>query len=776
MQKNLVNKVFEEFVLPIVPFEVTEKIPDHVRAILTFQIRNLFYLREEYASYELNQACLDDLLNKWWSNHWTMIRSASKRSEWSWDDLALIHDKGIEIPCDFNSAFIDFKILINYCTLDSYPSRTEALKDDFRCPNPTSNAHLRVMFLIPLMVDAFKELIYEENFYRTGNAKNLPYISSETCDKWKAFYNEHAPVNDVTLPNGRTIKMPLFKQIFKEGIAKLPDLIFKNVRTEEELKSLYESNKDLFKAEFYKYLGVLQKTNVNNIDRGPIKTTVLNKMLQFYYRFVTVQVFKKYHTHYVMPENIKESNSLDEVYTWFVNCNYDIMHYPCFDTFRIRDTFERTGYKEVHFGSLNQIWTRLLKYLGGSVFRETLVVSYHPCDMITSAFGYRWSSCQSFINSFEYFPDGYGKAENGTHDYNGCYHGGSFNFLAGNGYIVYVPYKMEYPLWLTAKKNRMLMWTSNALNSMVQNYFYPGKPGDGESLAFARAIREYLQNVYANSNNTKGTIDWKVFSSASTSEFVYRNKYTFVGYNDPILKISCVKETSESRDIIYSERVYLLNGNLEEKIKGRSVICCNKSDLKRITNIIPEQTIECYKNETDKIRLKEYETIKIGDKRYSMLFYLINFDKIKYVDSALLYDIKRYTNKDGVQLVLELPENVEQCKSCGEYFTPDMLNQGYCIRCSVDKLSYKLTDVAKLFKEGQILITYETQNSLKVFLEILHALDDSILWKSGKALTEFLPSLINKVLYLSNNSLVLKSPSSDSLAIYNLDKQGKDGE
>ena len=113
-KKQLVSKRFELDVFPVIPFEVTNKLPQHLRAILKVQMRSLFRLRREYVR-PLDDAALDLFLERWWSNHWTIIKACSERPEWDWDNLCLNHSKSVAQQPKFLEGYRDLRYFLKGC-------------------------------------------------------------------------------------------------------------------------------------------------------------------------------------------------------------------------------------------------------------------------------------------------------------------------------------------------------------------------------------------------------------------------------------------------------------------------------------------------------------------------------------------------------------------------------------------------------------------------------------------------------------------------------------
>lgn len=773
MKKNLVNKNFENMVLPVVPFEVTDKLPQHLRVILSTQIRGVFELRSEYRGQRLQQSALDKLLDSWWSNHWTMIKAASRRPEWSWDDLALLHNKEVTMAPQFVKAQRNIRYFLRGCTRTV--SRTSRLTDE-----PSSRYYTAYLHSVPLynIMEEIYELIAFEGLSESSK-KHTAYLTLETVNKCKEFYAEYNPLTDVEV-NGRTMNWPKFKVIFQEGIGKLPEVLYNNVNRLCDFESALETHKDLFKAELYKYLGCCQTTTLSGVETGPAKSTIVNKMLQLYFQFILTEIKS------CLPsDNFNiidfEGRTFKEAWEFFKN--ESSFTWVSNDEFKHRSN-NSTGYTTSYLGTFNQMFTRILDEVSGSTSTEHFIVSYHPCDLITCSLGYNWSSCQSFINILTSFPTNYGRAGSGTSNYSGCYHAGNFGFMTGNGYVVYIPYKEEYPLFLTAKLKRMLMWTNNSLTSMRQNYFYPGKPTDSDSISLAASIRAYLQNVYANSNNTKGTADWVAYSSPGRAPFIYgRQDISFFGYDDPIYKISAVKESPrDSLDIIYNGRIPLLNMSFNEENNtylGNNYYCSPYygSNILAARNLTSDavRNIEALDSEGNSITLLEHDTIIINeDLIVSLDWYKKNYQHLTYVDNKLLYKSKKYRDHNGIRYTLELPANVKACKHCGNLYTEDLLVDGYCMSCAVDNAELDIIKVRDSFINREVALSF-TSESLETFFNLFPE-DTTITWKSGKKLTEFIPTSRDTVLVMEGSFVVLKSTAKNNLPVYNLNNTLKGGE
>lgn len=762
----LVNPNFESMVLPVVPFEVTDTLPLHLRVILSKQIREVFKLRREYRDTPLQQTALDALLDKWWSNHWTMIKAASKRPEWSWDDLALVHNKSVDIKPQFVKAKRNLKYFLRGANTRSALSPTlNENPRDYYC-----DSSLRIRSLFTIMEEVYDLIAFEG--LSEKSTQHTSVLTVATVNKCKEFCAEHNPLVEFTIGN-KTVRYPKFKTVFKDGIGKLPESLFKSVQEHasafNDFAELVYDNKDLFKAELLKYLGCCQTTTSFGPESGPAKTTIVNKMITLYFQFVSCN-----------PElpffNSPSVQSLNDSFTKLTSTNY---RWISNDDFKHRAEGQE-GYTLSIYGSYNQMLTRILEEVNGTTSTEHFVVSYHPCDMITCSLGYNWSSCQSFINVLDNFPSKYGASGNGTSNYSGAYHGGNFGFLTGNGYVVYIPYKNEAPLFLTAKLKRMLMWTNNNLTSMRQNYFYPGKPTDSDSIALASSIRVYLQNVYASYNGTKGTADWKAYSSANNVSFVFescRRQY-FRGYNDPIYKISAVKDRSNLElNLMYNEAIPILNNSFDVdnpsfvchdsrfcfSTKGPGAILADNSGVASDEVV----TLLALDKNSKEVSTFKYETLIINnDLVVTLDWYKQNVDALTYVDGKLLFKSKKYKSHSGIKYTIELPPNVKACKHCGELFEEDLLVDGYCLACAVHNADLDIIKVRDSFLNKELALEF-TPSTLSKFFELLPA-DTSLTWRSGKRLQDFIPTLQDSVLVVEGSYVVLKTKAKNSLPIYNL--------
>lgn len=775
---NYVNEQFKSLVLPVVPFEVTDKLPQHLRVILSYQIREVFKLRNAYSNIALQQSSLDKLLDDWWSNHWTMIKSASKKAEWSWNDLALIHDKQVQTPPQFVKALRDIRYFIrgcifNYCKttrLDDIPLLT------------LSDKSFYIEELVYIVEEVYETLIFEGLSHKS--TKHTSYVTVETINNCKAFYTEHNPLEDAQV-NGRNIRCPKFKTIFKEGIGKLPEVLFKNRDKYDEFLDLLADNKNVFIAELYKYLGCCQTTTLSGKDSGPAKSTIINKLLTLYFSFIIAKLscldleLDEVENHRTLISLIPTVD-FNKAFKAFKNLN--TLSWVSNEEFKVRSESIQ-GYRLVSKGTYNQMFTRIMTEVSGSTSTESFVVSYHPCDLITVSFGYNWSSCQSFIDKLDSFPANYGRAGSGTSNYSGCYHAGNFHFMTGNGYVVYIPYKKEYPLFLTAKLKRMIMWTSNNLNSMRQNYFYPGKPTDSDSIAFASSIRAYLQNVYANENGTTGTADWIAYSNTRNAPFCFgRNpRACFYGYDDPIYKVSSVKNCTKDKTIIYNGNVPILNSSYllnRDNILGNSTFHdCSGSNIFAVRgNPLKDKVhyLKALSSTNDSVSTASYETITINDDLVVTLdWYVQNAKHLKYVQDKLLFNSKKYKAASGFKYTLELPSNVKACKHCGQFFEEDLLVEGYCMDCAISNTELSITKIKESFLNKVVALSF-TSESLRLFFNLFT--DTSITWKSGKRLLDFIPQPKDNVLVLEGNCVVLKSKVKNSLPVVELETTMKGGE
>ena len=757
-KKQLVSNYFGNLIFPIVPFEVTNKMPQHVKAIFKYQMREVFRLRREYLSRPLDDASLDLFLENYWANHWTIIKACSERPEWDWDNFALIHSKDVAIQPKFLEARRDLVYFLNACTSSRCKSNTVTSTPHFS----SGISFLKIPELAELILSIYDEYIFEG--LSEKSTKHTPHITLESVRKAKDYYTQQCPIMEVER-GGKTIKLPKFQVVFGAGIGKLPDTLLTSHL--DDFLELFNNNKELFKAELLKYAGACQTTELNGLLTGVSKATFINKLVQLYFRFVCVKL------NFVgsainFPDSLLNT-SIDKIYDWLTNSDYKwVSNNP----FKIR-LESVDGYQEVACGSFNQMFTRIIEEVSGTTSQEQFIVSLHPCDMITCSFGYNWSSCQSFINIFDNFPRGYGQPGNGTSTYSGCHHGGNFNFLQGNGFVVYIPYKEEYPLFLAAKKKRMIMWVNNDLTAMRQNCFYPGKPRDPESIALATSIRVYLQNVFAHHNNTKGTSDWIAASGDKSQPFSFNqtSPVTYIGYTgEPVFKISYVKDR-QIKDIKHSSPVYALDvAPCEESVLNRRVdnnrfVFCKRDGLP----VTKPKTVMALNNLGVQVKLEESMTMVVNDNLVvSLAWYKENYKMLKYRDGKLLYNSKKYIDATGIHYVLELPETVAQCPHCQGYFDKSLLIEGYCLTCAASQGSLEINTVKSSFIKGELSLEFN-EYSLNQFFRLFDP-DSGIKWKSGKNLREYIPTLPDRVIINTDSGVILKSKSINVLPVHDLSK------
>lgn len=755
-KKPLVSKRFELDVFPIVPFEVTNKLPQHLRAILKAQMRSLFRLRREYVR-PLDDASLDLFLDRWWSNHWTIIKACSERPEWDWDNLCLNHSKSVAQQPKFLEGYRDLRYFLKGCCNHWCRSSTVTATPNFR----QAVKVLDIPELSDLILEIYEEYMYEG--LSEKSTKHTPDLTIESVRKAKDFHAQQSPVMDVE-KNGRIIKLPKFQVVFGNGIGKLPDVLLANKDLSSFL-DLFRENRLLFKAELLKYAGACQTTELNGRTSGISKATLINKLVQLYFRFVCVKLYIDETT----STRLEAFNSIDVLYDWLVNTSS--YTWVSNNPFKIRIEGQE-GYREVACGNFNQMFTRILEEVSASTSTEQFIVSLHPCDTITCSFGYNWSSCQSFINIFEAFPEGYGRASRAGSDYSGCYHGGNFNFLQGNGFVVYIPYKEEYPLYLAAKKKRMMMWVNNDLTAMRQNCFYPGRAKDPESIALASSIRVYMQNVFAHANGTRGTADWIAAPGSKSQSFSFNqtSPSTFIGYgSEEIFKISYVKDRT-IKDIRHADKVYALDvAPCEESILSRSYdnsryVFCKRDGM----TVTKPKTVLALNNLGEQAKLDESMTITVNDNLVvSLAWYKENYKSLKYRDGKLLYNSKKYTDASGIHYVLELPDTVAQCPHCEGYFDKSLLIEGYCLTCAASQGSLEISNIKQSFIKGELALSF-TEYSLRQFFELF--IDDSIKWKSGKSLRDYIPTLPDRVIINTESGVILKSNSINVLPVSDLSK------
>jgi hypothetical protein len=453
----------------------------------------------------------------------------------------------------------------------------------------------------------------------------------------------------------------------------------------------------------------------------------------------------------------------------------DRLRYFSYKVFKIRRNYG--GFITTHLITYEQMFAHLMELVNGSIDDENFVVSFHPCDLITCSFGYNWSSCMSFIDIFNDFPEGYGSAGNGTSSYSGAYHIGNFQMAVGNGITAYIPDVIKEPLYYVAKKKRILMWVNDDMTAITQNCFYPGRAVDPETSALAKTIRIYLQNIFSLANGSSGTADWITVSPSTNVPYSeVRNGY-FLGYTDPVFKRSYLKTVENHTNIVYSSTLYSFNartidfGTPNAIVRGSKILNFNVEPGHHLCRVCGLRTpssddVYCVEHASEVIpcdncgkELCADDLIEISGKAYCVDCYESKHESFRFCDDTLkLEEIYVLVNTDvGVSYYHDKKhKDIAKCNKCKEYFTKNLMVGNTCIEHSIEQDVVYFKDILSNLNNGTLAIKFEDSLVLERVLTFFKT--ENIRWKSGKAADEFLPRDNSKVLSVSSGCLVLKSP------------------
>lgn len=755
--------------------------PKPLKIVIRKQIQDLFSLRIETINLNPTAKAVDLFIDDWWTNHRNIIRAASIRPEFNWSTLSLNFDENVMRPVNLYEASLDFLILLARPHHDCYASffgwnfSTDVLPEyEYDYPLIFDETFLGKyhLFLYKIFVELFKEIILEGKVVEESDefTSDDAYVSKTQAEFFKNFIDENLNVDK----KSKFCKTLLEQDWFSYEadflpFNKLAKTIFTYVQTSsaDNCKNFYDNfddfitdNFNAFKADVYKHIGCQQISN----DKGPLKTTLCNKLVKLYYEFLTACT-------YGMSGNPLSISATFEDRLVSLKNAFDF-YSPT--PFKVRNS-DGEGFTFVKKGSFEQIFARLQENVKGCLVKQSFIVSFHPCDMITCSLGYNWSSCQSFVNIFTDLPRNYGQGSS----YSGMYNRGNFQFASANCFIAYIPYekRTDLPQYLWAKLKRCLIWVGNNLDCMRQNYFYPGRPSDQESLALAKVIREYIQDVVAPFNFSNGTIDWKSNSSSvrycsqiEDSGFEGINEIACtnngVRYDDPILRVAYLK-TANKRSFIYAKdfnsfgkgnRTNVFGGSQHDvcpicgkKLADNSNYCSTCSKQLIIHNnkkYHPLELVHIVKDDKD-----EYYTIDELDK----------LNEIVIVEDGTAINFKnafKVHMPSGIKYFKKLPDYVKQCKICGEYFHHSLMIGDVCIYhvntvLQDNTTALDFSEVVQSFLNSSISFSCNDTVALEKLLQVIN---DNVLWISGKKPIEYVPtSKISKgkYLYCSHNKLQL---------------------
>lgn len=763
--------------IPCPSFDVdSEECPFALKLVLREHIRQVFKLRTEFETCTLSNRGLDVYIGLWWKNHRNIIRAASIRSEWNWATLSLVFDENVMRPVNFLRALKDYLILLArpfYLDVGDFRGWNYS-KDNPILRSSFNDFYLGEFYnsLYRVFVRLFYSVILEgveptdDSVYTDKDAK-LSKVSCEAIQKVIADHTEEEDKRSVFARRFSELfgvdfvpfnKIPKF--LFDYAVAHQKDFVSKF----KEVENFFLINEEYFYADVYKAIGAHQLSG----DVGPVKTTLTNKLVKTFYDWLTALTIGT-------PGNPFEI-ATNEPFEHYVNKMKNDFRFFTDEQFKIRDT-ETGGFRLVDSGTFEQIFARLQENVRGSMSRESFIVSFHPCDMITCSLGYNWSSCQSFVNKFNDFPRGYGNGSN----YGGTYNRGNFQFSCGNGFIAFVPYeKLEgVPQFLWAKQKRCLLWVSNELNCMRQNFFYPGRPTDQESLAFAKVIREYIQNICAPFNFSNGTIDWKSCSKqvrhisnldeSDFSKFTEVMTYNSGRYDDPILTASYLKGIENGTLVYASDFPTFDTGRLGNSYFQRTYnvcpICGKQHSREGLCDNCKAELIEHNGKMIHPSNL--LKIIVDGETKYFDYTELGLLNDYVAVEDGTHVPFKsafKVFMPSGIKYFKTLPDYVKQCKVCGEYFHPNYMVGDVC----VDHINTVLDDnldieidfdvVLKSFLNSTLSFACNDTEALTKLLNILN--DKGVKWQSGKNPSEYIPSSrisLGRFLSCDNNKLIVSS-------------------
>lgn len=757
MERSLVFPDASKFVMPIKPINNFDgACPQHLKLVLRSQVLELFKYRKNYKNLPINDEALDLFINDWWENHKILLNAASLRPEWSWDDLAVIVDRTIKGSPKMLDAWRNTRFLLRgSCSHNCRPYSAGGEPDDYYCDKHYSNKTLYKLF---------EKVIYEIMFEHKPEKSSTHTINMNktTVDDIKEFYNTYCPCVAVER-NGRSIQLPKFDTVFGFGLSKLPAETFKNKELYDSLLSLLEDedNQRVFMSSLYKYAGCCQTAKTK--EGGPSKVTVINKLIQLYFKFVLRQL-KELASAEI--NHFPKDGTVEDAYNWLVQLDYSKKGWIATTPFKQRNA-RGDSFFMYDYGSFSQITSRIADQLSGVDERETFVISFHPCDLLTASLGYKWSSCHSFINDLIKFPSHYGTSENG-HTYDGMYHGGNFCYAAANAFITYIPHKLESPLFLTAKDIRMWMWANKDLTQLRQHKPYPQNSDSSITEPLCKSIRVYVQNMFAPINNSRGTADWE--TKKRESLVTQSSSDNCLGFlrSQEFYKASHIPNRAGT-PILLSKDMHALNA----KPSVGTIVTSTRfhSEGYRVSvpdsNTTPTCLVQAWDKDFKEIECPIERTMVINDNQFVTLdFYLAHYKDITIENNMYLYNAKKFKTKSGFKYSLELPENVVACKKCGNFFDKEILIDGYCTECALTEADLTYVKLKDLFIKGEIAITF-TSETLSNFFSLFTV--EELRWKSGKVLSDYMPTDTSKVLVVKNNSVILQSPILNILPVYSLE-------
>ena len=740
-----------------------------LRLKLREEIKEVFTMSREYsrAIPQVTNPQLDAYIDAWYSNHENLIGVLSSQPDWSWKDLAIIRNKDFKSEIDFTKAFYLYRFLI-------YRPSHETLKQHAK-QLPTAHAMCAptVLPLREMMMELFEEVILDGldlKKCRAGSPHNKPYVSALEADKYKKLFADNRP--SYQRDDGTYVDK--FEEVFGAKFGRLPeyyfDAIYKNrsfVNKNFALLDLTSKLEDadnyaLFKLTFLRYLS-LDKIS-NKTGNGVDKTMIISKLTDYYFRLISPLTYdNQFYSKNLSAsnpfsfgshENFKDFYEGTETLNGFIERGLNAIHLS--RDFTIKNRTSSGSFYNSSTASYNQVLTMITENVHSTTIKEVYVLSVHPCDMLNASLGYGWSSCHSFSNIM---PDN-GVTYRGNGGVGG-YHVGNFEFSAGNAMVYFIPseFKEGVPLWKTPRIQRQWIWVNNSLTAMRQNYFYPGRPSDKDSIKRAQELRVYLQNLFASYNKTVGTSDWVLSTDVRESNLGGHSN----GYNDPVIARTKVKGV-DIEPIIYSNKLQMFN-NPGVKWSGNAILpsssvdfcrICNKPVLNHEHHVCSSCRSEFVKCEVTGELAHPSEMIKVSDKYLSYKAFLSKEELYKYcVDTDQLEEVYVAVNSATGLVYYHDPNHKEIgiCKSSGNYYLKSILIDGYAPEFLPDSVGVSMEDILSRFKNGEIAFSFEVSSEADRVLKHLTESSD-LKWKSGKMPSAYCPTSTDVVLYVQDNSLI----------------------
>jgi len=755
-------------------------IPLELRLKLRYELLEVFKMNEQYALqvHCFSNVALDEFINAWWTNHKTLIEVMSTTPEWDWEHLAIVKHKNLAGEVDFVKAFHLFRGMV-YRAHDAVALGTKT--DGPR----VTQCGVTIAPLRNLMIELFEELILDGlplTKCKAGSKNNKPFISAAASGVYKDFLSKEENRPSYKKDDGQYVDR--FEEVFGFKFGRYPEAIFTELlaladldkpNRRNALKSNLVSlldNKDnlfLFKTSFLRYLAVDKVSN--KTGEGVDKTTVINKMLDYYFKLTSVLTInnrmysKEGSSNPIAHKTIDEFMFGTDTYNGVMSTIW--FQLPKDITVKNRDS--RGRFVLENKASYTQTLNLITQSVHAAFIDETYVLSVHPCDIINGSLGSTWGSCHAFSNVYP---------SNGIayHRYGeGGYHGGNFGFAAGNGLIYYIPQKIykDIPLWQTPRIQRQWIWVNSDLTAIRQNYFYPGRPNDKESARRAQELRVYLQNLFSAVNGTTGTADWRIGKDIDDVPFQdVTEGGPSLAYGDPIMsRVYVAKDkVPKIKNIIYSKNTSYFNhpGQLWRSRNTHRVIQDNLYE--RYCKISGELLDRNAGNNSmsEKCRAERIpcsvtgtlhhpsEMIKVGSNYYTYLAFKKVKDNFKYCEDTKQLEEVYVAVTNSLKQTLYYHDashqDIGQCKVCHAYFTEDVLIDGYCPdHLPSDNIS--IESIESKFRTGTIALSFEDVEQARNILVALGKVSE-LKWKSGRALQDFIPPTNAVVLFVHKDAVI----------------------